>query len=54
VRDRRSLLIARDLLLPGRLRFRDFVFMVGQGSISTNTLAARLRRLRGSAMTGEH
>lgn len=43
--DRWSLLIVRDLLLRGRLRFQDFASMVGQESIPTNTLAARLRRL---------
>lgn len=43
--DRWSLLIVRDLWLRGRLRFQDFASMVGQESIPTNTLAARLRRL---------
>ena len=43
--DRWSLLIVRDLWLRGRLRFQDFASMVGDESIPTNTLAARLRRL---------
>ena len=45
VGDRWSLLIVRDLLVRGRLRFQDFSSMVGDESIPTNTLAARLRRL---------
>ncbi|MDX1893046.1 helix-turn-helix domain-containing protein [Mycolicibacterium sp. 050158] len=45
VGDRWSLLIVRDLWLRGRLRFQDFASMVGQESIPTNTLAARLRLL---------
>jgi len=45
VGDRWSLLIVRDLLLRGRLRFQDFSSMLGDESIPTNTLASRLRRL---------
>ncbi|GAA1653104.1 transcriptional regulator [Mycolicibacterium murale] len=45
VGDRWSLLIVRDLWLRGPLRFQDFACMVGQESVPTNTLAARLRLL---------
>jgi DNA-binding HxlR family transcriptional regulator len=50
VGDRWSLLIVRDLWLRGPLRFQDFESMVGQESIATNTLAARLRRLEESGI----
>lgn len=45
VGDRWSLLIVRDLLLGGSLRFQDFAPMAAGESIPTNTLTDRLRRL---------